>query len=160
MVEPAYGIRFWPVRSSSISHLATAALVLLWLSGTSAVVYPSNHELYKFDYHPLGPHARFTKRSLTKRENPIPLVVTNNCDSTIWPGIATQHGEGTDSNGFELGPGRSRNMSVGPTWQGRIWGRTNCTTGNDTAVCSTGDCFGKLDCEFSVSADDALEMDG
>ncbi|EON95928.1 putative thaumatin family protein [Phaeoacremonium minimum UCRPA7] len=48
-------------------------------------------------------------------------------------------------------------MEVSSNWQGRVWGRTNCTfTENGTApadmggvACTTGDCFGKLDCAFS-----------
>ncbi|KAI1779338.1 thaumatin family protein [Hypoxylon cercidicola] len=114
-----------------------------------AVVYPTNHELYAFDY--LGTNKQYmgTSRPLTKRENPIPLIITNNCGETLWPGIRSQHGDPPESQGFELGPGETRRQTVGPTWQGRIWGRTNCTTSGDTATCSTGDCFGKLDCEYS-----------
>lgn len=88
------------------------------------------------------------RRSLSKRDNPIPLVITNNCPETIWPGVATQHGDRPESQGFELTSGATRKMSVGPDWQGRVWGRTNCTVSNDTATCSTGDCFGRLDCEY------------
>ncbi|KAL7806313.1 Osmotin, thaumatin-like protein [Trichoderma gracile] len=62
-------------------------------------------------------------------EERIPLVVTNKCDSTIWPGVATQSG---------TGPGI-----------GRVWGRTNCTVNGESCACKTGDCFAKLDCEFS-----------
>ncbi|KAI1801757.1 thaumatin family protein [Daldinia bambusicola] len=129
--------------------LITIALVLaLQPPLARAVVYPSNHKLYAFDY--LGPNRQFqgTSRPLTKHENAIPLIITNNCGETIWPGIGTQHGDPPDSHGFELGPGESRNQTVGPTWQGRIWGRTNCTISGDTATCKTGDCFGKLDCEY------------
>lgn len=142
-----------PCHSTSNTYIAAAALLLSsCLPLTAASVFPSSHELYKFDYHPAGPSHQSAKRGLTKRENPIPLIITNNCGDTIWPGIATQHGEGAESNGFELPAGKTRNMTVGPTWQGRIWGRTNCTTsGANTATCKTGDCFGKMECEFSVS---------
>ncbi|RCI08749.1 hypothetical protein L249_4728 [Ophiocordyceps polyrhachis-furcata BCC 54312] len=57
-------------------------------------------------------------------EEKVPLVVSNNCDSTIWPGIATQSGTGPGTGGFELQPGQNRTL----------W---------------TGDCFAKLDYEFS-----------
>jgi len=95
---------------------------------------------------------------------PIPLVVTNNCAEMIWPGIGTQNGIGPGTGGFELGPGQSRNMWVSPDWQGRVWGRTNCSFNEDGtgpsnlngvngngAACLTGDCFARLDCEFTVS---------
>lgn len=140
-------------RSSITDRLSfiTALLLSSQVPRASAVVYPSNHELYAFDY--LGPNRQEfgTSRTLTKRDNPIPLIVTNNCGETLWPGIRTQGGDPPDSHGFELGPGETKRQTVGPTWQGRIWGRTNCTTSGDTATCTTGDCFGKLDCEYGVS---------
>ncbi|KAK3996482.1 thaumatin family-domain-containing protein [Cladorrhinum sp. PSN332] len=93
---------------------------------------------------------------------PIPLVVTNNCGETIWPGIGTQNGIGPGTGGFELGPRESRRMFVSPDWQGRVWGRTNCSFNADGtapsnlngvngngAACLTGDCFARLDCEFT-----------
>ncbi|KAK4162518.1 Hsp70-like protein [Cladorrhinum sp. PSN259] len=93
---------------------------------------------------------------------PIPLVVTNNCGETIWPGIGTQNGIGPGTGGFELTSGESRYMFVSPDWQGRVWGRTNCSFNADGtgpsnlngvngngAACLTGDCFARLDCEFT-----------
>lgn len=81
----------------------------------------------------------------------IPMKITNGCDSTIWPGIATQAGTGPGTGGFELGSGRTSQLWVSSDWQGRVWGRTNCTVNGDSCACETGDCFGKLNCEFSVS---------
>lgn len=93
---------------------------------------------------------------------PIPLVVTNNCGEMIWPGIGTQNGIGPGTGGFELAPGGTRKMHVSPDWQGRVWGRTNCSFNADGtgpsnlngvngngAACLTGDCFGQLDCQFT-----------
>ncbi|EGX95046.1 thaumatin family protein [Cordyceps militaris CM01] len=68
---------------------------------------------------------------------------------TIWPGTATQGGLGPGTGGFELQPGESKNLAVGSNWQGRIWGRTNCTVNGESCACQTGDCFAKLDCQFS-----------
>ena len=76
----------------------------------------------------------------------VPLLVTNNCKDTIWPGIATQGGVGPGTGGFKLPPAVTQEMFVGPTWFGRVWARTNCTGSGDTASCSTGDCFSRLDC--------------
>ncbi len=55
-------------------------------------------------------------------------------------------------------------MRVSWDWQGRVWGRTNCSfNANGTgpsqlngvrgngAACLTGDCFGVVDCQFTVS---------
>lgn len=98
----------------------------------------------------------------------VPLRVTNNCPETIWPGIGTQAGEGPGSGGFELPVGMTMAFVVGPTWQGRVWGRTNCTFNEDGTApgnmnvtepgwdgggraCMTGDCFGVIDCAFTVS---------
>lgn len=92
----------------------------------------------------------------------VPLVVSNQCQETLWPGIGTQHGRGPGTGGFELESGNSREFNVSWDWQGRVWGRTNCTfnsegTGPESGgsiagpgtACSTGDCFGKLNCEFT-----------
>ncbi|KAI1181249.1 Hsp70-like protein [Nemania sp. FL0916] len=89
---------------------------------------------------------------LTKRDAAVPLIVTNNCQDVLWPGLASQAGEPPESHGFELGPGKSRNLTVGPTWAGRVWARTNCTVGGNTATCQTGDCLGKLDCVYGGDA--------
>ncbi|KAK3310972.1 thaumatin family-domain-containing protein [Chaetomium strumarium] len=91
----------------------------------------------------------------------IPFTIANSCGETIWPGIATQNGTGPGTGGFELAPGGSRTLFVSPDWAGRVWGRTNCSFNSDDsgagyrsgadgygAACRTGDCFGKLDCEF------------
>jgi hypothetical protein len=83
----------------------------------------------------------------------IPLIVTNQCSEEIYPAINTQHSTGPATNGFQLGPGESRNLSVAHDWQGRVWGRTNCSFTNDHSsqrACRTGDCAGALDCQVAV----------
>ncbi|KAK7914430.1 hypothetical protein PG985_012133 [Apiospora marii] len=131
--------------------VATALLLGSQIPGTEAKVYPSNHESYKFNY--LNNRMRHLKpkSNLSKRDRPISLKVTNSCPDTLWPGIATQFGDPPESSGFALGPGKTRNLTVSSDWQGRVWGRTNCTIGDDsaTATCMTGDCFGKLECAYS-----------
>ena len=95
---------------------------------------------------------------------PIQLTVANGCGELIWPGIVTQSGIGPGSGGFELTPGTSRLMFISADWAGRIWGRTDCSFNSDGsgpstsdgvngygAACLTGDCFGKLNCQFAVS---------
>ncbi|KAL8387137.1 hypothetical protein RB595_010130 [Gaeumannomyces hyphopodioides] len=91
----------------------------------------------------------------------VPIRITNSCPDTIWPAVATQHGRGPGLGGFELGGGKTRDFNVSFDWQGRIWGRTNCTfNANGTGpadpikgsaagpgtACATGDCFGVRDC--------------
>ncbi|KAI1114744.1 thaumatin family protein [Nemania sp. NC0429] len=146
-------------KSSGTSVLGTIALLLLsgllLLPGAAAVVYPSNHGLFKFDYlSSPGPRAvkKGITRPLTKRDRAIPLIITNNCPDTLWPGIASQAGDAPELHGFELAPGKTRNLTVGPTWAGRVWGRTNCTVGGDSAACQTGDCLGRLNCIYGGSA--------
>ncbi|ODA83309.1 hypothetical protein RJ55_01822 [Drechmeria coniospora] len=82
-------------------------------------------------------------------ESKVPLMVSNKCDTTIWPGVATQSGVGPGTGGFELAAGTNRTLWVSSDWQGRVWGRTNCTVNGNSCACKTGDCFSKLDCEFS-----------
>ncbi|KAH8886771.1 Osmotin, thaumatin-like protein [Thozetella sp. PMI_491] len=94
--------------------------------------------------------------STNTTQTPIPIVINNNCPDVIWPGIGTQNGIGPGTGGFELGPGETSRLFVSYDWQGRIWGRTNCTfddnkngVGGSGAACLTGDCFGVLDCKVT-----------
>lgn len=102
-------------------------------------------------------------QNVTLRSETVPLRITNLCAETIWPGIGTQHGIGPSTQGFELSPGESKDLTVSATWQGRVWGRTNCTfnaegTGPSNIggangagkACLTGDCNGMLDCVVTV----------
>jgi beta-mannosidase len=99
-------------------------------------------------------------RKLHRRKLDItPLLVTNQCPENIWPGISTQSGQGPSVNGFLLEPGETRNQTVSEDWQGRVWGRTNCSFSDDGSsaasgrgkACSSGDCNGALDCRVGVS---------
>ncbi|KAI1323310.1 thaumatin family protein [Xylariaceae sp. FL0255] len=159
-------------RSPKMDTAGIAQAFLLLLSSShllrpaTAKVFPTNHKLYKFDYlGPLGIGAYNDEQqirglkpryTLSKRDNPIPLIVTNNCPDVIWPGVATQAGDAPDSHGFELQPGETMNLTVGPTWAGRVWGRTNCTVSGSAATCETGDCQGKLDCQYGGSPPQTL----
>lgn len=99
-------------------------------------------------------------RRLQTRKEPItPLLITNSCPETIWPGISTQSGEGPEKNGFELQPGKTSNQTVSEDWQGRVWGRTNCSfndegtgpkSGNGGRACRSGDCNGIMNCVVGV----------
>lgn len=134
-----------------MSVLSIALLLLSQLPEVAAIVYPSNHRLFKFDYLSPSRAVKGITQPLTKRDRAIPLIITNNCPNTLWPGIASQAGDAPEVHGFELGSGKTRNLTVGPTWAGRVWGRTNCTVGSDTASCDTGDCMGRLNCIYGVS---------
>ena len=100
---------------------------------------------------------------VSRRDENVPLVVKNLCAETIYPGIVTQAGTAPSSGGFELQSGQTKNLTVGADWQGRVWGRTNCSfnaagTGpsNDGGLngggvaCGTGDCGGIIDCKATV----------
>ena len=146
--------------SASFSSPACSVNNLLLIFVTFGTLTPAAHlgratgvsDVWQADFF------RHTKRGVPAKRGPpedwdgkVPLVVTNKCDSTIWPGIATQSGTGPGTGGFELAPGKNRTLWVAPDWQGRVWGRTNCTVNGESCACKTGDCFAKLDCEFSVS---------
>ncbi len=100
---------------------------------------------------------------VSQRDESRPLSIVNRCAEIIWPGIATQSGTPPRLGGFELYPGGVVNLTVGADWQGRVWGRTNCSFNFDGSgpstfegvngygrSCSTGDCNGILDCQASV----------
>lgn len=99
-------------------------------------------------------------RRLQLRKEPVtPLLVTNSCPETIWPGISTQSGDGPKENGFELQPGKTYNQTVSEDWQGRVWGRTNCSFNDEGTgpkngqgkACRSGDCNGIMNCIVGVS---------
>ena len=85
-----------------------------------------------------------------------PLLVANWCAEDVYPGLLTQGGSGPQQNGFHLSPGSNQTIYVSSNWQGRVWGRSNCTftssgqaQGGSGSACSTGDCGGALDCEIA-----------
>ncbi|KAL8971419.1 MAG: hypothetical protein Q9183_001066 [Haloplaca sp. 2 TL-2023] len=97
-----------------------------------------------------GPLAWVNRRADTR-----PLHVINRCKETIYPGIGTQAGTGPSTQGFQLNPGQRRDLTVSADWQGRVWGRTNCSfnaagtapASSGTGVaCGTGDCGGTVNC--------------
>ncbi|THV77834.1 Osmotin, thaumatin-like protein [Aureobasidium pullulans] len=101
-------------------------------------------------------HSHHMKHKLVARQNNAantPLVVTNNCAETVYPGIATQHGVAPGQTGFELTSGSTVSQSVSEDWQGRIWGRTNCSfnaqgrSNGGGPACTTGDCNGVIPCQ-------------
>ncbi|XP_020594943.1 thaumatin-like protein 1, partial [Phalaenopsis equestris] len=81
------------------------------------------------------------------------FTLTNNCGYTVWPGILS--GAGTPPlsiTGFVLNSGQSRSLDIPPSWSGRLWGRTYCSTNESTSSfsCLTGDCnSGQLECSGS-----------
>lgn len=146
-------------RRASMNRLLVSAIVVgsLVLSAQSESL-PEHRKWEAPPPPPLDGKPRSGPSTPSKREpssddweGQIPLVVTNSCEGTIWPGIATQSGKGPGTGGFELESGDTKRLWVSPDWQGRVWGRTNCTVDGDSCACKTGDCFSKLDCEFSVS---------
>lgn len=89
--------------------------------------------------------------SVAHAESNVTLTITNNCSDAIFPGLYTQGGRQPDTNGFELAAKESRDLIVTTEWNGRLWGRTNCTfDGDGKGSCMTGDCGGLLNCEGIV----------
>ena len=93
-----------------------------------------------------------------KRDSGHPLRVSNHCSEDIYPAIQTQAGTGPPIAGFRLKPGEVSDQLVSENWQGRVWGRTNCsfnaagTAPSNNApgyACSTGDCGGTVLCAGS-----------
>jgi hypothetical protein len=93
----------------------------------------------------------------------LPLKITNQCPEVIYPAVLTQAGFGPDPSGFKLAPNTSKDLTVSVNWQGRVWGRTNCSFNADGSgpsppggfnsngmACFTGDCGGVVECKTSV----------
>jgi hypothetical protein len=89
----------------------------------------------------------------------VPLVISNLCRETIFPGLLTQSGTGPGTGGFSLSSGSTKQFTVSEDWQGRVWGRTNCSFNSDGTApasgipgvaCSSGDCGGNVNCRGAV----------
>ncbi|XP_057799160.1 thaumatin-like protein [Salvia miltiorrhiza] len=77
------------------------------------------------------------------------LIVVNNCNGSIWPGIQGGAGQRTLSDGgFLLSSGGEVAIDVPEKWSGRLWGRQFCNfDSNGKGSCVTGDCSGQLRCQ-------------
>ncbi|KAL7274862.1 hypothetical protein RUND412_002224 [Rhizina undulata] len=77
------------------------------------------------------------------------IMVTNNCIYPLWPAVFSSNGTGPYTTGFQLSAGVSKALWVSSDWDGRLWGRTNCTFDSITKLgsCITGDCGGRLECQ-------------
>lgn len=142
-----------PSSDIAMSHLLLSAIaVSILVQQTDAKYQHVFRDGWQGDFIRLSKAATVAKRGPPEDwDGRIPLRITNKCESTMWPGIVTQSGTGPGTGGFEQASGNTTELWVSPDWQGRIWGRTNCTVSDDSCKCETGDCFGELDCESSVS---------
>lgn len=147
------------MRNPSLSRLLLAAIALLCLIQTVSAYHMN--PFFERNANPLPRPARWGP---PLKRNAIPLVISNNCAESVWPAIGTQAGTGAGIGGFALAPGQSKRLTVSGDWQGRVWGRTNCSfnvAGNGAsnlngfdgsgAACGTGDCAGVLNCALTVS---------
>jgi len=126
-----------------MSHSLQATIRALFLF--SAALAGASHESHHIK--------RFAQPlDLERRQNTnTPLIISNLCGETIYPGILTQGGTGPGTGGFQLTAGSNKTLSVSENWQGRVWGRTNCTfNGGSSGSCSTGDCGGVVSCTGTV----------
>ncbi|XP_021295777.1 thaumatin-like protein [Herrania umbratica] len=77
------------------------------------------------------------------------LILVNNCQESIWPGILGSAGHETPrEGGFHLSCGEQTVLELPERWSGRIWPRQGCCfdqTGKGS--CQTGDCAGLLECK-------------
>jgi len=146
-------------RKLSVSAIFASSLLLLGSLPTTTA-YTTN----RYITNNAGPRPRPARWGPPEKRDSVPLVISNQCEATIWPGIGTQAGTGPGTGGFELDSGSSRSLLISADWQGRVWGRTNCSfnaagtrasnlNGNNGAgaACTTGDCGGVLSCALTVS---------
>lgn len=149
--KDGFDVKPWP------SSSAFVCLLLVVASLFPATVNAGRH----LHQRPLPRHERLVPRYDTIET--VPMRIENRCGNTIHPGLLTQNGDQPDRSGWELEPGSSVNITVAFDWQGRIWGRTNCSfnqagTGPSSnagyqygRACGTGDCGGVLQCRGTVS---------
>ncbi|KAJ8899716.1 hypothetical protein K2173_019415 [Erythroxylum novogranatense] len=77
------------------------------------------------------------------------LIIVNNCNESIWPGLLGSAGGPTPKDGgFHLASGEEVVIDLPQKWSGRIWGRQGCCfDANGKGSCDTGDCSGFLHCQ-------------
>lgn len=134
-------------RSRHKSYLKLALLQLIYI-----IFFPRTFGLHHMKRAPF--------QYVSQRDESRTFSIVNRCAEIIYPGIATQSGTPPLRSGFDLYPGGEVNISVSADWQGRIWGRTNCSFNSDGTgpstfggvngygrSCSTGDCNGVLSCQ-------------
>ena len=155
VVTRSYTHRLRSIATMALNHLELRFLTLLAslsLLGSFSFVDTMHHM------------KRAPLQYVSQRGESRPLTITNQCPELIYPGIATQAGTPPSTQGFPLAAGDTRELTVGADWQGRVWGRTNCsfnadgsgpsnTGGNNGggSACVTGDCNGVVDCVVTVS---------
>ncbi|KAI6917993.1 hypothetical protein KC341_g18178, partial [Hortaea werneckii] len=100
------------LESVLLALVATAWILPCATAGSRDI----NHHMNKF---------RIAKRQHGNASTP--LVMSNWCSDTIWPAVDSQGGTGPENTGFELASGENQTEYVSSDWQGRVWGRTNCT---------------------------------
>ncbi|CAH8257695.1 unnamed protein product [Arabidopsis lyrata] len=73
--------------------------------------------------------------------------IENKCEYIIWP-ATYGYKRSLETTGFVLEKGETRTIKAPPSWTGRFWGRTICSTNSTGAFsCATGDCAsGKIKC--------------
>ncbi|KAH9672412.1 Pathogenesis-related thaumatin superfamily protein [Citrus sinensis] len=89
------------------------------------------------------------------------LIVVNNCQENLWPGILGGAGHPTPNNGgFKLSSGEEVVLDVPEKWSGRIWGRQGCRfDSNGKGSCDTGDCSAQLHCQGTGGAPPATVVE-
>jgi hypothetical protein len=92
--------------------LLTLVYALLLSSGTQAArdSFMNHNWQAAFFSENVEQPRKFIRGPPSDSDEKIPLVVTNKCDSTIWPGVATQSGTGPGIGGFELATNKSRKL--------------------------------------------------
>lgn len=136
----------------SLNQLSSGRAILLAVLTLLSVTLRPVSAIHHLEYPPL--------HLVPRQDSDLPLIVTNNCEETVYPAILTQGGTGPDLSGFRLDSGGSLSQNVSASWRGRVWGRTNCTfdedgnvpsSGQGGTACATGDCGSFVECPGAVS---------
>ncbi|KDP36620.1 hypothetical protein JCGZ_08436 [Jatropha curcas] len=81
--------------------------------------------------------------------HPATLTFTNNCPYTVWPAtVIRDGGRQLSTTGFELPTKATQPLYDPAPFNGRFWGRTECSTDSTgTFTCATGECgSGEISC--------------
>lgn len=91
----------------------------------------------------------------------IQLILVNNCNYSVWPGVLGSAGHPSlENGGFHLAVGEEVVFEVPNGWSGRIWGRQGCGfDGLGRGRCETGDCGGVLQCKGAGGAPPATVVE-
>ncbi|KMT11050.1 hypothetical protein BVRB_5g111400 [Beta vulgaris subsp. vulgaris] len=98
---------------------------------------------------------------ITVTDATIQLIIVNNCNNELWPGILGNPGQKNPKDGgFHLSSREEVVLDLPENWSGRLWGRQGCSFNKEgKGQCDTGDCANQMQCQGTSGAPPATVVE-